>query len=149
MEELQRRGPGRPPKYVEAESDEPIQKKSARKPFGAMQQKLAYDIPDGYHGHWFNDTPGRVSTATEAGYAHVKDKETGKNVVRVVGTAEGGGPLHGYLMMIIQEWYDEDMAAQQKERNEKMAAIKRGDADRQDGDGRYIPKQGITIKDGR
>jgi len=38
---------------------------------------------------------------------------------------------------------------EQKERDERMAAIKQGQADRQEGDGRYIPKQGISIKDGR
>ena len=43
-----------------------------RKPFGSMQLKLAHEIRPGFHGHWFNDTPGRIGRAQEAGYEHVK-----------------------------------------------------------------------------
>lgn len=152
-----KRGPGRPPKYVEVEKTEEsalvgqsigARQRPKRRPFGSLEQKLAYPERPNFHRHWFNDAKNRIDRALEAGYEHVKDKE-GKNVSYVVGTAEAGGPLHAFLMEIPQEWYDEDMAAQQKERDERMSAIKRGDANRQEGDGRYVPAQGISITHGK
>jgi hypothetical protein len=97
-------------------------RKAARKPFGAMQQKLAYPERAGFHRHWFNNTAGRIQTAQEAGYEHVV--ANGKPVEKVVGTAEGGGPLNAFLMEIPQEWFEEDMAAQQREIDEKEKSIK-------------------------
>ena len=99
-----------------------------RKPFGSTDQKLAWPPRPGYHQHWFNDDPGRVFAAKEAGYEHVQD-HAGRPVSRVVGTAAGGGPLLGYLMEISLEWYQEDMARQQRLVDDKMNAIKRGFVD--------------------
>lgn len=139
-----KRGPGRPPK----ETSELAPRRAMRKPFGALDQKLAYAPREGYHRHWFNDVPGRIERALEAGYEHVTDRE-GKKVVSVVGTAEGGGPLQAFLMEIPQEWYDQDMAVQQAERDKVMAQIKEGKLEAKDGDNRYIPSQGIKITAGR
>ena len=151
MDELQeRRGPGRPPKYVEVkgETTEPIgqhvRPARNRKPFGTLEQTMAYESRPGFHRHWFNDVKDRISRAQEAGYEHVKDN-AGKNVQMVVGTAEGGGAMHAFLMEIPQDWYDEDMRAQQKLVDEREAQIKRGRSDRQAGDGRYVPAQGIRV----
>lgn len=152
MDELQpRRGPGRPPK-VEGEALEPILRRSNRKPFGSLQQKLAYPEREGFHRHWFNDVPGRISQAEAAGYEHVKDKD-GKNVSAVVGIAEAGGPLHSFLMEIPQEWYREDMAAQELENEERMAAIRNPrprieGADERDQGKFYAGKEGSSIKRG-
>jgi hypothetical protein len=154
MDELEpRRGPGRPPKYVEVQAEQqtdttvPVRPAKTRKPFGTMEQTMAYATRARFHRHWFNDVKDRISRAQEAGYEHVKNSE-GKNVQMMVGTAEGGGPMHGFLMEIPEEWYKEDMAAQQALINEKESQIKRGEADRQAGDNRYIPSQGISIKHG-
>lgn len=97
-----------------------------RRPFGSHSQKLAYPQRPGYHRHWFNDTPGRIDQATEGGYTHVKDDRTGENVRRPVGTAAVGGVLFAYLMEIPQEWYDEDMAAEQEVVARSEDAIKGG-----------------------
>lgn len=102
-----------------------------RKPFGSVDQKLAWPVRPGYHQHWFNDDPGRVFAAKEAGYDHVQD-HSGRPVSRVVGVAAGGGPLLGYLMEIPQEWYEEDIARQQAIVDEKMNSIKRGYVDKKD-----------------
>lgn len=67
---------------------------------------------------------------------------------QVCGTAEGGGPLHRFLMEIPEEWYREDMAAQQAEIDAKETIIKRGKFESKEGDGRYVPAQGISIKHG-
>lgn len=120
--------------------------KEGRKPFGNQVQKLAYPLRSGYHRHWFNDEPGRIEKALEAGYTHVEDKE-GKKVVRVVGVNQGGGSLHGYLMEIPQEWYDEDMAAQQKVVDAMDQAIKDGSVVGKPGkDGVYV--KSIKVEEG-
>lgn len=117
-----------------------------RKPFGNRGQKLQYAARAGYHRHWFNDDPGRVMAATEAGYTHVTDQKTGRNVSAVVGHNEGGNPLSAFLMETSQEWYDEDMAAQQREVDKVDEAIHRGGVQGQVGvDGRYLPSRGISI----
>ena len=152
MNELEpRRGPGRPPKYTEVapiQSETPVRARPARKPFGALEQKLAYPDRENSHRHWFNDVPGRIQRAQEAGYEHVKNDE-GKNVSRVVGVAEGGGALTSFLMEIPEEWYKEDMKAQQQEIDKKEGLIARGELESQQGDGRYVPAQGISIKHGK
>lgn len=121
-----------------------------RKPFGSQIQKLAYEQRVGYHRHWFNDSPGRIETALEAGYTHVEDKE-GKKVSRVVGINPGGGPLMGFLMETPEEWYEEDMARQALLNKEREDAIRSGSVAGQPGkDGVYIPEQrGIKITTGR
>lgn len=117
-----------------------------RRPFGSQTQKLAYEARVGYHRHWFNDLPGRIEQALEAGYTHVEDRE-GKKVSRVVGIAPSGGPQTGYLMEIPEEWYEEDMARQAAIDTEREQAIKTGSVSGQPGkDGVYVPKdRGIKI----
>lgn len=121
--------------------------RSARKPFGSMSLKLDYPVREGFHRHWFNDVPGRIDRAKEAGYEHVMSNE-GKPVSRTVGTAEGGGALTAYLMEIPEEWYQQDMATEQNLIDEKEEVIRRGKLDSTEGDNRYVPSQGISIKSG-
>jgi hypothetical protein len=125
-----------------------LPQRSARKPFGSMSFKLDYPQREGFHRHWFNDVPGRVSRALEAGYEHVKGSDS-KNVSRNVGVAEGGGALTAFLMEIPEEWYHEDMAQEQQIINDKEAAMKRGVSDGHEGEGQYVPKQGISIRQGK
>ena len=82
-------------------------------------------VRQGYRRYWFNDEPGRILRAQEAGYEHVT--ENGAPIQRVVGrSADKSGGLIAYLMEIPQEWYDADMAAQQAERDAKMREIREG-----------------------
>lgn len=111
-----------------------------RKPFGAQTQKLAFKKREGYHQHWFNDTPGRISQAKDAGYTHIIDEITKKPVQMVVGVTQQGGPLTGFLMEIPEEWFNEDMAKQQEAVDEKEATIRRGQitaTDARDRDDRF------------
>jgi hypothetical protein len=140
----------RPPKFHEpkvaaAVPQADLPKRPNRKPFGSMQLKLAHEIKQGFHGHWFNDTPGRIDRAAEAGYEHVKDKD-GKNVSRVVGTAEGGGALTAFLMMIPEEWYQEDIKKEQDHIAEKEDLMRGGKLEAPEGG--YVPSQGISIRQG-
>jgi len=114
-----------------------------RQPFGSFVQKLAVPPIEGMHQHWFNDEPGRVDTAKAAGYTHVLDA-TGKPKSRVVDKTTG---MLGYLMKTPQEWHDYDLAQSQAKIDEFEDSLRRG-ADnngRPGQDGRYIPKQGISI----
>lgn len=146
---IERRGLGRPRNDAAApvapQADLP--QRPARKPFGSMSLKLEYPQREGFHRHWFNDIPGRVSRALEAGYEHVKGLD-GAPVKRVVGSAEGGGALTAYLMEIPEEWYQQDMAQEQQIIDEKEAAMRRGVAEGKEGEGQYVPKQGISIRRG-
>jgi hypothetical protein len=135
------------PEFVPSDAPLPRRRKN---PFGSREAKLAYPPRPGYHRRWFNDVPGRIETALEGGWTHVRDKD-GKSVVRRVGVAEEGGALNAYLLEIRQEWYDEDMAAQQAEVDKIEGAMRRGeDSKGAPGfDGRYLPSQGIKITHGR
>lgn len=123
--------------------------RQTRRPFGSHMQKLAYEARPGYHRHWFNEIPGRLDKALEAGYAFVLDKEQ-KRVARPVGVNEGGGSLMAYLMEIPEEWYKEDMKAEQDGIDDLEDNIRQGaDAQGKPGsDGRYIPATGIKIQRG-
>lgn len=148
MSELQPRNRptlGLPVKEDKPETQVSAPRRQTRVPFGALDMKLAYPDREGYHRHWFNDVAGRIDRALKAGYEHVKDKE-GKNVTRLVGTAEGGGGLHAFLMEIPQEWYEEDMAREQAQVNEREASIKRGAPQGAEVERGYIPSQGISIR---
>lgn len=125
--------------------------KHKRRPFGSMEQKLQWPDREGFHRHWFNDDPGRLIRAEEAGYTKVND-EDGKPVQCVVGTARGGGPLIAYLHETPQEWFDEDMAAQEQVVMDLKRQIERGEFQKPggaDGAARYVSQSygGISIRE--
>lgn len=124
--------------------------RESRRPFGSQMQKLAYEPRLGYHRHWFNDSPGRLEQAINAGYQHVEDKE-GVKVHTVVGVSATGGALTGYLMEIPEEWYKEDMARGQEQVDQIDQAVRKGAVAGKPGvDGVYVPEsRGIKIRDGR
>jgi hypothetical protein len=137
---------------ADAATDGPTSRRVARenrKPFGSSTQKLAFKKRDGYFHYWFNDVPGRIKAAQDAGYTHVIDETTQKPVSMVVGVTQQGGPLTGYLMEIPEEWHAEDMAANEAKVREKEDTIKRGQveaADPRERDSRfYDTAQGRKI----
>jgi hypothetical protein len=110
---------------IESEVAAPARKR-LKNPFGSMRQKLNYAQRPGYFRYWFNnDDKGRIATALEGGYTHVKDSG-GDNIRKVVGVANGGGPLEAFLMEIPLEWWKEDQAAQQASIDKVEAALRRG-----------------------
>ena len=121
----------------------------ARKPFGSMEQNLAWEPIPGYRLYWFNDTPGRIARAKEAGYEHVQD-DRGQPVCRNVGRGDANsGGMNGYLMKIPLEWYYDDMGRAQEALDKRLADIKAGRHGATDGQNQYVPKQGIRIDDQR
>ena len=115
-----------------------------RKPFGSMEQILAYPPRPGYRRYWFNDVPGRISRAKEAGYTHVIDRN-GNPVSRITDKADGRGRA-SYLMEYPMKWYQEDMARQARELSDRLNDIRTGRAGPGAADNRYIPQQGIRIE---
>lgn len=96
-----------------------------RVPLGGAQLKLAAEKREGYVRRFFNDKGGRLQAAEAAGYAHVLN-EKGEKERRLVGTAEGGGPMYAYLMEQRAEFYAEDQAAKQGTVDQIDHAIKGG-----------------------
>lgn len=106
-----------------AAAAEPEGTRSARKPFGVRSQRLENNTIPGFQCYWFNDFPGRIDRAKEAGYEHVLDSN-GKPVQKVVGVAEGGGGLRAYRMKIPLEFYLADQAAKEAPRAEIDASMR-------------------------
>ena len=111
-----------------------------RVPFGSNEERLGYEKREGYHRHWFNDSPGRLTRALRAGYKHVLNKETNERVSTPVGVAPNGGVLTGYLMEIPEAWWKRDLALGQERVDKTDADIRRGNIEGKVGeDGRYVP----------
>jgi len=133
-----------------------------RIPMSVPQQKLSVpDIP-GYHLHWMNGNPSRISQALKAGYEFVDPEEVdvvnsgladsasahgstdlGSRVSLSAGSSldDNGGEQRLYLMKIRQEWWNDDQR-KLEDRNEEIAASLRGGAINNSADGaeqRYIP----------
>jgi len=139
-----------------------------RTPIGTFRAKLAID-PDlfpKHHIRWMNDELNRISNALQGSYEFVSSDElgdtdigerdvtsgstdVGTRVSRIVGTKEDGTPLTAYLMKIPLEYYDEDQADKQRIIEENEAAMFRGEHDDAgEGESRYVPKEGMSIRRG-
>jgi len=116
-------------------------RKGARKPFGAMDQKLYWPAVPGWHLHWFNDVSNNIMEADAHGYVHILDKD-GKKVKRGVGSHPNQpGGMSAFLMAIPQEWYEESKRAEQAELDKFDADLRKGAVDGTPGeDGRYVPE---------
>lgn len=141
-------------------------RRSARKgriPLGGHRSKLSidgYDIPDDKVARWVNDHPGRLDRALNGGYTFVKDPKqkikVGEDPMRhtgmdtsvsvIVGTTEGGKPLHAYLMVIDKDLYDEDQAEKNREMDKIDAAVQRGVGPGTSEEGMYSPSGGIKYE---
>lgn len=129
--------------------------RNQRKSFGAFQQKLAYPARPGYYRYWFNDEPGRIAQATDAGYSFVKDPQTGQNVARAVGTRKEGGALMAYLMELPIELWEEDHAKVHRRTDEIETAVRKSkvllsdnDSPGEDEGNFYVPRGGSSVRDG-
>ena len=94
----------------------------------------------GYHLYFFNDEPGRIQAALDAGWEFVSPDEVGyastnvtnRNVdlgdrVSVIGGKDDrGNGVPQVLLKIKQEWWEEDQADIQKRNDRTDAAIRKG-----------------------
>jgi len=121
----------------------PIEKPVRRKKgaFNGTRGKLQVgNLIQDYHLYFFNDEPGRIAAALEAGWEFVTPEEVGydssnvtnnnvdlANRVSVLGMkSELGKPQQQILLKIRQEWWEEDQAEVQARNNKTDASIKRG-----------------------
>ena len=150
---------------VEAKQATKVERKK-RSSFNGTDPKLRVDFSKleelGYHGHIFNDEPGRIAQALDVGYEFVAPDEVGGTATNVVsrntdigdkvrflvGTDGKGEPLYAYLMKIKQELYDEDQAALQAKNDRIDEAIRGGKltGDGHNTEGFYTPKEGIKYR---
>jgi hypothetical protein len=132
---------------------QPPRHRRTRKPFGSQQQKLAWPPIEGFHLHWFNEEPGRIERAKEAGYEHVVDAD-GKSVHRIVGVGRDNKGMNAYLMKLPQDWYDEDMAIEQQKPDAVDKSIEHGEVEGKHlskddkGNHFYVGAQGIKLNRG-
>lgn len=128
--------------------------RSKRIPLGGKQQQLTASNRPGYQRRWVNDNEGRLERAQAGGYEFVQDTvakstDTGTHTSQVVGSKKDGSPMRAYLMELPGAWYAEDQAAKQAEVDKVDVAIRAGGINGTVGvDGRYVPKSGISVKDG-
>ena len=113
---------------------------------GSPERKFNCPSDDGFHYRVFNDNwqkePGRIQRAKNAGYEIVEGHDQ-----IAVGTNEDGSAIKGVLMRQLQEHYDEDQAAKQKEIDKVDEQIMTGDFKKGKDDKRYSP-DGIRIWSG-
>jgi hypothetical protein len=123
------------------------ERRKARKRIPMSTPRAKMWVPDlpGYFCYWFNDTGGRLEQALAASFEFVNKEEVdinpggvandvsnnsgsdlGSRISMVVGTSETGGPLRAYLMKLPLEYREDDVAEQQDQRDEIMAAIAKG-----------------------
>lgn len=121
------------------------QAQRVRKPFGGAEQRLSYPPRPGYRRYWFNDVPGRLLRAKDAGYEHVLDEATGKPVMIITGRQTGGQELRSYLFEIPEQWYREDMGVQAEALDKHLRDIRTGRAGPGSSDNRYVPQRGISF----
>lgn len=127
-----------------------------RRPLGMTRHRLTGRVPEGMVGHWFNDSPGRIQDALDAGY-HFIDGEAetssreGARKERV-GVNPDGSVLMAHLMAIPKEFYDEDQATKQTQLDEFDETIRRSGnlqgAEAQDGQNFYMPEQRASVRYG-
>ncbi len=111
-----------------------------RIPLGVHRSKMSVPsglVPDGYHGHWINDVDNRLMMAQQGGYDFVGNdgrykiggeiddvnSDLGNKISQIVDREKG---TRAYLMIIPQEYYDEDQAQKLESVNEVDNAIKQG-----------------------
>ncbi len=145
-----------------------VSKRKKRTPLGSFRAKMAVDpnLFPKHHLRWINDELNRISYALNAGYEFVSSDElantdvgdrdvlpnntdSGTRVSQVVGTKEDSAPLTAFLMKIPLEFYEEDQIEKQRIISESETAMFRGQHDdTEEGDTRYVPKEGMSIRRG-
>jgi hypothetical protein len=147
------------PKAVESQ-ETPSRPERRRGAFNGTTSKLSVRNPiPGYHLHWLNDTPGRISEALSSGYEFVAPSEVGEDddprntdmgagrLRRLVGVAENGDSIYAYLLKQREEWYQEDQKIRDARVDQVDSIIKNGkNPSGGDADNFYTPQGGINIK---
>ena len=126
-------------KTASVSTEKPVRRN--RGAFNGTRGKLQVgNLIQGYHLYFFNDEPGRIATALDAGWEFVSPEEVGYNAsnvtdtnvdlgdrVSVMGSTDAlGKPVQQILLKIKQDWWEEDQAEIQSRNDKTDASIKRG-----------------------
>jgi len=134
--------------------------RNKRVPLGAPRLRLAVKGKQGYKRRWINDRDGRVQRAIEGGYrlvakdgAEFKDDDAANrndSLGDAMSKLVDSDGTKAYLMEISTAMYTSDQMLKQKHIDETEDALRVGaDSHGKAGsDGRYVPKEGIKIKQG-
>jgi hypothetical protein len=123
-------------------TEKPVRQRRNRGAFNGTRGKLqvGHQIP-GYHLYFFNDEPGRIQAALDAGWEFVSPEEVGyasSNVTNrntdlgsgrvsvVGGKNDQGHPQQQVLLKIRQDWWEEDQAEIQRRNDKTDASIRKG-----------------------
>lgn len=136
-----------PVEAVEAEvstspAEKPVRTRRNRGAFNGTRGKLQVGhLIQGYHLYFFNDEPGRIQAALDAGWEFVSPEEVGfastnvtnrntdlgnSRVSVVGGRNDQGQAVAQVLMKIKQEWWEEDQNDIQRRNDQTDAAIRKG-----------------------
>lgn len=125
----------------QAQAEAPASRRdSGRIPFGNQVSKMGIPEREGFTRRWFNDKPGRIQRALDAGYKHVENPQTKAPYQLIVNqSADKADAMKAFAMEIPNEFYDEDFALKQEALDFTDDAIYRGTLNEQRGDKRYVP----------
>jgi len=138
-------------------SHKPTQVANVREriPIGRQKLKLTASVPDGYVGHIFNDAPGELEEALQAGWDFINDRDgkitlgeddgntdIGSRVSRVV---DRGNGRKGFLMVLKKELFEEDKKEKEKIVDKIASAIDDGILTGTDKN-KYVPDGAIDIQ---
>ena len=109
--------------------------------FNGTRGKLQVgNLITGYHLYFFNDEPGRIAAALDAGWEYVSPSEVGYQSSNVTSTNKDlgdrvsvhgskddlGQPVRQILLKIKQDWWEEDQAEIQARNDKTDTSIRRG-----------------------
>ena len=118
-------------------------KPNRRRLNGANDVMTVAGVPRGFVARWVNDEKDRLYKYQQAGWEFLTDKgitvgdrtidsansetDNGNLVTLRVGMGRDGRPVEAYLMVIEEEFYEEDQAYKQRQIDRTVAAIDRPD----------------------
>lgn len=145
----EKRGPGRPRK-------EQRRRRGGANVIGKRlpvnPEKLDFD---NFSYRWINDDPARIFHMTQnddwdiltndgQGIVDSND-DLGSAYSKVVGTTADGVGRRAYLCRKPRKWYDADQKQKQKELDEQLAQLRRGNDASGKAQGDYVPHSGINL----
>lgn len=136
---------GRPRKNPEEMTPEQVrqkanqrrrERKAEMKKMGALPgQNLVARQIKGHVSRWVTDEENNIDAKLNSGYTFVKSSDQseyastndlGSAISKVTGVREGGQPQRSYLMMIPEQFYQEDQQEKEAAIRRKEAGIHRG-----------------------
>lgn len=160
-DEIQKRGPGRPPKQETGRAGQIKAERRRRNTdtLGGKRRRLAVKGEldrENYEYRWVNDVGNRLHSLTvEDDWEVVPNRNgelgeqgVGSELSKPVGTGERGQSIRSILCRKPIDYYRNDAAEAQRQIDETEASMKRGATPGAGNEGTYKPESGIQITHG-